>query len=481
MAYRIYPFPDGEPISDLYTVSVEGNEIPCYTARVSAIPFNRPWPGMERSLDQTEMAAFVTLQSDTAVALAIKPSHAFTQAIVRPQSANICPRISGDLIHLTVGPGQYSLELDGRHCNLQIFIDPPSPYIRNEDALYFGPGIHDIDHLMLHSGQTVYVDAGAVVYARTIRAYDAENIRIIGNGILDFSRYQRTVEDVFVEEDSGSVSFIRCKNIHVDGVILRDATWWTMTAINCTDICYNNVKVIGMWRYNADGLDFVNSEHVTVTNCFIRSFDDSIVLKGLNKRKNGECLAHYDYMNVCHYRIEHCVVWCDWGGALEIGAETVADEYTDIVFRDIDIIRNADGGMRIHCGDRAEIHDVLYEHIRVEYTAWDRDSVFQQSDDTVYTESSSPHTPPFIRNWMYWGPWTPGAPNPHSIHHITYRDIQIIADAGIPTPCALFHGTDADHGISEILMENITYNGIKLNADTLPINQNLFAENITVK
>lgn len=481
MAYIVHPFPEGEPISDLYTVFVDGNEIPCYTARVSAAPFNRSWPGKERPIEQTEPAAFVILQSDAAVDLTVKPSRTFGDVTVRPLSKHICPRISEQFIHLTVTPGQYSLELDGRHCNLQIFVDPPATYKQTEDTLYFGPGVHDIDHLMLHSGQTVFVDAGAVVYARTIRAYDAENIRIIGGGILDFSRYHRTVEDVFVEEDSGSVSFIRCKNITVDGVTLRDATWWTMTAINCTDVLYNNVKVIGMWRYNADGLDFVNSENVTITNCFVRSFDDSIVLKGLNKRKNGEYLARYDYMNVCHYRIEHCVVWCDWGGALEIGAETVADEYYDIVFRDIDIIRNADGGMRVHCGDRADIHDVLYENIRLEYSSYDRDSVYQHSDDMEYLPPDTPHTPPFIRNWMYWGPWTPGAPNPHNIHHIVYRDIQIQTDAGLPLPGVVLSGTDAEHGIHDIVLENITWNGTRLNDETLPLDKNPYVKNTNIQ
>ena len=336
------------------------------------------------------------------------------------------------------------------------------------------------NRVQTHSILDPFVDAGAVVYARTIRAYDSENIRILGSGILDFSRYHRTVNDVFVEEDSGSISFIRCRNIIVDGVSLRDATWWTMTAINCTDIRYNYVKVIGMWRYNADGLDFVNSQNVTITNCFVRSFDDSIVLKALNKRRDGELLERFDYMNVCHYRIEHCVVWCDWGGALEIGAETVADEYFDIVFRDIDIIRNADGGMRIQCGDRAEIHDVLYENIRVEYSGWDSNSVYQRTDDMVYEQPSCPHVPPFIRNWMFWGPWTPGIPNPHSIHHIVYKNIQVQTDDGLPLPGAQFHGTDAEHGISDITLDNITWNGTRLSSETFPLVTNPYATRFSI-
>ena len=42
MSYYIPSFPSGEPVSDLFEVFVEGQSMPCYTAHVSAMPFNRP-------------------------------------------------------------------------------------------------------------------------------------------------------------------------------------------------------------------------------------------------------------------------------------------------------------------------------------------------------------------------------------------------------------------------------------------------------
>lgn len=347
--------------------------------------------------------------------------------------------------------------------------------------LYFGPGVYEIEKLELHSGQTLFVDAGAVVYARTIRAYDCENIKIIGHGILDFSKFVRKVADVFVEEDSGSISFIRCKNIMVDGVILRDATWWTMTAINCTNVHYNNVKLIGMWRYNADGLDFVNSENVRISNCFVRSFDDGIVLKGLNKRRDGELVERLDYMSVRNYLIEHCIVWCEWGGALEIGAETVADEYTNIIFRDCDIIRNDQGALRIQSGDRAEIHHVTYEDIRVEYSRYDTNPVYQKTEDMVYRPLGELYTPEVIKGWMYWGPWTPGEPNFHSVHDIQYKNIQILTDKEMGLPGISFSGAEKGHGFDGITLENIYWNGEKLTEETITLQTNEHVTNLVVR
>ena len=42
-----------------------------------------------------------------------------------------------------------------------------------------------------------------------------------------------------------------------------------------------NVKLVGLWRYNADGIDVCNSQDVVVSDCFVRAFDDALVIKGL--------------------------------------------------------------------------------------------------------------------------------------------------------------------------------------------------------
>lgn len=57
--------------------------------------------------------------------------------------------------------------------------------------------------------------------------------------------------------------------------------------------------------------------------------------------------------------VERCVIWCDWGRALEIGAETNAPEYRNIIFRDCDIIHGSSVMMDIQHHNRAEIHHIL--------------------------------------------------------------------------------------------------------------------------
>ncbi len=55
---KLHNLPDNENKASLYSVTVNEQPIDCAFARVSAMPFNTPWPGHQRDLSQTEKAAF---------------------------------------------------------------------------------------------------------------------------------------------------------------------------------------------------------------------------------------------------------------------------------------------------------------------------------------------------------------------------------------------------------------------------------------
>lgn len=62
---------------------------------------------------------------------------------------------------------------------------------------------------------------------------------------------------------------------------------WCCALFGCTDVEIDNLKVVGQWRYNSDGIDVVNCSRVRVKDCFVRSFDDALVVKGLTQN-SGE-------------------------------------------------------------------------------------------------------------------------------------------------------------------------------------------------
>ena len=221
---------------------------------------------------------------------------------------------------------------------------------------YFGPGVHDCGEIALQSNQTVYLAGGAVVHGG-ITGTDLENIRICGRGILDNGRQERgTVRPIALHG---------CRNVAIEGIIIRDACEWVVTTAACEDVHIRNLKLIGMWRYNSDGIDICNCANVLIENCFIRSFDDSIVLKGLAAHDDYPC-GHLPLKNVTARR---CVIWNDWGRGLELGAETCAPDMSGIVFEDCDIIHAVHVAMDSQNSDRAHVHDVRFENIRVELDA----------------------------------------------------------------------------------------------------------------
>ena len=462
MSAFVYPVPAGEPVFDLYTVTVNGDPVSLYTARVSAIPFNRPWPGKQRPLEQTELAAVLSLDMTEPVTIEVCWPAPVTEAIVRPVSKGVAVAFEGNTVRFTIEkPGQYSAEVNGRHHNLHIFANEPEPAMDPASfTYYFAPGVHEVGDLVLGSNESVYIAAGAVVHGG-LQAYDAENIRICGRGILDYSKMERA--DPLRWEKDGLMIFARCKNVVLEGITLRDASWWTVTAFNCVGLLYRNVKAVGMWRYNSDGFDFVNCQNVHVDGCFLRNYDDVIVFKGLrikelDKGYNQEVSnLPYEHMDLCNYLVENCVLWCDWGGALEIGAETVADRYTNMVYRNCDILRSDHGALRIQSGDRAEVSHVLYEDIRVEFSKHDQGHKLQNADEDTFVPPEN-WTWYLIRGWIYCNRWSDDGIL-GNVHDITYRNIAAYTDDDSLVPAISFKGVDEEHRFHNITIENVTLNG----------------------
>jgi hypothetical protein len=393
-----WPAPTGEKLFEDYTLRVNGQAVPVYSCRVSAMPFNQVWPGYQRPLDQTELAGFAYWNMPGPVRVEVISKRSFKSVAVRPSSRGIQPVTKGQQITFQLArPGQFTVELDGPHHTLHLFADPPeadAPKPDDPNVLYFGPGVHRPGDIQLKSGQTVYVAGGAIVYT-TIEGLGVSGVRILGRGIIDSSEVQRYRGDVRGDSNlipgvtKGSIWLWGCSDVKVDGVILRDPPFWCLTTLGCRNVAISDVKLIGFWRYNSDGIDICNSQNVTISHSFVRTFDDSIVVDGrgygvpISKvlKRNEEM---YDHLPERHIRVSDLVVWCDWGRSLEIGALTFAPEITDVVFRDIDIIRSTHIAMDIQHSNRAAVNNIRYENIRVEVDDFNPLPVLQKQRDEKY-------------------------------------------------------------------------------------------------
>lgn len=470
-----YPGPGFADESLDYRVQVEGKSLFVHPVRVSAMSVNQIYKGFQRPLEQTELAAFVQFDFEGSVCVKVISAMEVFKAQVRPTAKNVCISRNRDELTFEINkPGQYTLEINGLHKALHIFANPmekdkPDPkaehvqYIAatekpghsygldlqpGKDTLYFGPGIHSVGQITLASSQSVYIDGGAIVYG-SILGYEQDHLRVYGRGILDGSRFHR-------ETIANLLLFKGCNDIEVDGVILRDSAVYNFSTANCRNIHVNNIKILS-WRYNSDGIDYHNSSSSLIENSFLRCFDDCIVMKG-QKNFQGYDSHHAALTDIT---VENCVIWCDWGRALEIGAETVGDEIARLTFHNCDIIHFSFIACDVQgCGD-APIHDVCFEDIRIE------DPIDSLVDPRLMEI--------FLRSMVWVPDVSLGRAYDITFKNIDYKGLVIC-------PCR-FIGFDTKSDVQDIHLENITLNGrtmTTLNDLIAPVIVNSFVGGLTL-
>jgi hypothetical protein len=463
--------PEGERLSDDYTVVVGGIPAPVYPCRVSAAPINQVWPGYQRPLNQTEIAAFAYCDCAGPVSVQVTPKRGIESVIVRPLSRSVKPIVKNGRISFKVsGPGPLTVEVNGWHNALHLFLSPPeqnAPSADDPNVKYFGPGIHRIGRTEIKSNETVYVAAGAVVYG-SFYAQGASNIKILGRGILDVSQAQRG-------QGGGAIRLRDCEGITIDGLVLRDPAGYCCSLYGCRNAEISNLKLVGLWRYNSDGIDLCNSQDVRIRDCFVRSFDDSIVLKGLMGRGRNAQSSLVD-RPVKGILVERCVCWNDWGRALEIGAETSTPEICDVVFRDCDVIRADYIAMDIQHGHRAKVHDILFENIRVEADDFPLRDIYQKARDQVYVVNPEDDWRPYLM-YIIIAPnsWSPD-PLHGTVRNVTFKDITVTSKRFLSS---YFQGLDAEHDVKGVTIENVVWNGKRCNnAEEAHLKTNAFVSDV---
>ena len=319
--------------------------------------------------------AFAILTGTGPVTFEVTPDRPFRSVKIRPLSAGVKAETDGTKAVFTVdAPRNLSVEFDGELLEpLFLFYSEKTPVPEKVDY-YFGPGEHDAGNIELKSGQTVYIEDGAWVWG-SITSDGADDIAILGEGVLCGEKIHR---DPWMHETPAKqgwngksgrllLDLARGRNIRVGRLTLFDGQSWHCRLLNVEHAVVDGVRIISM-NPSGDGVDVCNSRHVRVKNCFFRTNDDCITIKALlSGYGDGERKNMYDIVS------ENCVCWsATHGNGLEVGYETCTAEMYDIHFLHCDVIHceregyQSGGTLTIHNGDRADIHDVSYEDIRIE-------------------------------------------------------------------------------------------------------------------
>lgn len=409
--------------------------------------------GAAAPLDQSERASYLAIEASGPVTLRVVPKYAVRKAIVRPLSRGVAPQVGEDGVSFTCpGAGYYVLETSGAEKALHIFIEPRRDFPESVGATYFfGPGMHMAGWVHLRSHDRVYVDRDAIVFG-CFTGENVEDVRIFGHGVIDGRVCERVFEGCYTPLQPSCVRFHGSRGIEIDGPILMDSPSWALAFFDCEDVSVSHVKIVGQWRYNTDGIDVCNSRRVTVRDCFVRSFDDTVVIKGVLPYKDRA---------VEDVTVERCVLWCGWGKTIEPGIETWASAFRRIRFSDCDLVRNSSSALNVSAGGSAVLEDFVFENIRVEMQTDNLPEILQESDDQRYDPAGRKSFPLLVKvdNTRYG---KVEGPLGH-VRNCLFKDISVFAEEDVPPPqikvmpCAETDGTARP--FENISFENFSLNG----------------------
>ena len=214
---------------------------------------------------------------------------------------------------------------------------------------YFGPGIHDAGRIDLASGQTLYLAGGAVVKGAV--AAEGDNIRICGRGILDGNDY------AWRKGPYNVTMGIHGNNVEVSGITIRGSSHWTIVPRNSRHVTIRNVKICNSRVQNDDGINPCNSQDVLITDCFIRTDDDCVAMKGLDARAPNN--------NVEGVTVENCVLWCDRARVFLSRPREPRPIMRNIRLRNLDIIHFTMTAFLLEPGEEMRLEDIVVENIRI--------------------------------------------------------------------------------------------------------------------
>lgn len=284
-----HPVPN-EYISNQYIVSVKGKAVPVFHAGLNVYFASFDFTGEARVkiITGKQNRRYYTLVANVENQQSDPNGFWKGNAQVRPLSRNIRPQTRDSLVtFLLTDAGQYSIEQPGtstfKDQVLFLFANrPDKDRPKNDDSrvIYLKPGIHQ-QHIDLKSGQTLYLEAGAVLFGN-INVWDAKDVRIFGKGTVVY--YGPQSED------------------HDDGWI-----------------------------------------HQKNRNCMVRSMDDlfdfftpnsSLDMWAVDKNTEGE---------VKDIEIENCVLWSTVANVYRVGFSGQNLKTENIVMRNCDVIHTKKG------------------------------------------------------------------------------------------------------------------------------------------
>jgi len=164
--------------------------------------------------------------------------------------------------------------------------DKPDP--EDDNVLFYEAGkTYDVGVLDLKDNQTLYLEGGAKLKGM-LRVRDASHVKILGRGMIDGTDNRSEGNARFKDEPWRLIYMENARNVKVEGITLYNSLRWTIHTYDCHNLEFDHINIVNT-EYGSDGIDISGCRRVRVTDSFLRTNDDCIVLKSLSFAEN----SHY--------------------------------------------------------------------------------------------------------------------------------------------------------------------------------------------
>lgn len=442
----LYEGPKPIAASETATMQVDGNALFVYD---TAVNNTHTWDNCYRpSLSTAQVASFDFAEGQVELEIILPGEEDLGEVTVRPLSYGIQPEVAGNTVRFPIEtPDVYTVEYQGSPSKaMYIFanaIDDHAPTESTDTVKYIGPGAWIADTMVLEEGMQVYISGGAVIRG-TLVGSKIQNASVSGHGFFDGSSeksWMLNKRTAYIP-----VSLRDSQNVTVQGIGILDPNAWCVELYNCDNIIVDGVKIISA-RPNGDGISVQSCRDVTVQNCFLRTWDDSLVVKNYANLKGSDSQR---------ITFRNCQLWTDLAQSMEVGYETnkggkLKPVIQDVTFSDITVLHNFHKPvMSIHNADDATVSNIRFENITVEDASMgkgDAGKNCQLIDITIAQSSwSSTKTRGKIENILFDG--------------ITVLDGDDGIDFKEGNLCPIrIQGFDDDHLCRDITIRNLTVCG----------------------
>ncbi len=272
-----------------------------------------------------------------------------------------------------------------------------------DGTVYLPKGEYYCTSLFLKSNMTLWIDKGAVIlgdtdryhypilpgmtlstdekseyniaswegnplnsFASLITAIDAENLNIIGEGVIDGNAQNSDWwHNPKIKKGAwrpNAMYLCRCKNVRVQSVTVQNSPCWTVHPYYSDNLAFLNLYIHNPSDSpNTDGLDPESCKDVLVLGTVISVGDDCMAIKS----------GKY-YMSLMHHKVTENVIIrnCKFErghGSVTVGSEAAGGVKNVRVSKCI--FDGTDRGLRIKTrrgrGERSVLDDILFENINM--------------------------------------------------------------------------------------------------------------------